>query len=106
MTRFYFPRHFSRIVPEISDSIRRIRFEAKFRRQLKAVSQVFSCTSLYDAALAHSIARPIMMAEGEAKSADDAATADDAEVPEPQLWLPATEVGTTPLPPLSTLSIC
>ena len=40
-----------------------------------------------------------MMAEGEAKSADDAATADDAEVPEPQLWLPATEVGTTtPLP--------
>ena len=47
-----------------------------------------------------------MMAEGEAKSADDATTADDAEVPEPQLWLPATEVGTTPLPPLSTLSIC
>ena len=42
-----------------------------------------------------------MMAEGEAKSADDAA-ADDAEVPEPQLWLPATEVGTTSSPHEST----
>jgi hypothetical protein len=39
-----------------------------------------------------------MMAEGEAKSADDAAADDDAEVPEPQLWLPATEVGTISLP--------